>query len=469
MTRAIRLVALGIGLATAALAAGSWLARAAAPPVAAERAEAAERAGDAADALADRRTPVVRAAERAAPCVVNISTKAERIVRPYFWFDVPDVFRREFGEMFRPRRQVTGSLGSGILINPKGYIVTNAHVVQQADEIIVTLADESQHKAELVSADPEADLAIIKIEAGRPLSAIRLGTSSDLMIGETVIAVGNPFGYQHTVTTGVVSALDRTLEPSRDQRYTGLIQTDAPINPGNSGGPLLNIRAELIGINTAIRAGAQGLGFAIPVDKVREIMIGLLNLRRPGRPWLGLKYRTDTAGIAVAEVEKGSPADKAGLEAGDHIEAANGRPAPDVIEFETMLLDRKAGEVVRLAVRRGDRTLEKSAVLAEAPKPDGLALARARFGLHLQKLQADLTPAMRLAVDRGMLVAGVEKGGPADKAGFRAGDVVVQIDRYRVEDADTLGSLMAQVDPGDGILFYVVRGRTVARALLMAQ
>lgn len=418
----------------------------------------------------DRKTPVVRAVERAAPSVVNISTKQVRLVRPYFWMDVPDIFRREFGNLFRPRRQVSGSLGSGAVISAKGYIVTNAHVVEQADEIIVTLADESQHKAQLVSADPEADLAIIKIDATGRLNAIRIGTSSDLMIGETVIAVGNPFGYQHTVTTGVVSALDRTLEPSRGHRYEGLIQTDAPINPGNSGGPLLNIRGELIGINTAIRAGAQGLGFAIPVDKVREIMIGLLNLRRPGSAWLGLKFRTDTpTAVTVEEVEENSPAHKAGLKPGDRIEKVGGKPAPDVIELETMILDRKVGDALRLGIRRNDRLIEKTVTLANAPKPDGAKLARRLFGLHLQTLDPDLAPAMHLAVDRGLLVAGVDGRSPADKAGVAAGDVVVQIDRYRVDNLDTLGNLLAQVGSGDKILFYVVRRRTVARAVLQAR
>ena len=402
--------------------------------------------------------------------MVNISTKQVRLVRPYFWMDLPDIFRREFGDLFRPRRYVSGSLGSGAIISAKGYIVTNAHVVQQADEIIVTLADESQHEAQLVSADPEADLAIIKIEPPRRLTAIPMGTSSDLMIGETVIAVGNPFGYQHTVTTGVVSALDRTLEPSRGHRYEGLIQTDAPINPGNSGGPLLNIRGELIGINTAIRAGAQGLGFAIPVDKVREIMIGLLNLRRPGSAWLGLKFRTDApTAIVVEEVEENSPAAKAGLEPGDRIETVGGKPAPDVIELETMILDRNVGDAVRLGVRRGGRLIEKTVTLAKAPKPDGAKLARRLFGLHLQTLDPDLAPAMHLAVDRGLLVAGVDPSSPAEKAGVAAGDVVVQIDRYRVDDPDTLGNLLAQVASGDSILFYVVRRRTVARAVLKAR
>jgi len=440
--------------------------------VAAAGARAAETPlpSDAADPRADRRTPVVRAVERTAPCVVNISTKSVRVVQPYFWMGMPDTFKEAFPELFRPRRQVTGSLGSGVLISPKGYIVTNAHVVQQANEIIVTLVDESQYPAQLVGADPAADLAVIKIESDKPFHAIPMGTSSDLMIGETVIAVGNPFGYQHTVTTGVVSALDRTLQPAANLKYEGLIQTDAPINPGNSGGPLLNIRGELIGINSAIRAGAQGLGFAIPVDKVREIMIGLLTVRRAGHAWLGLSFRPDMGVRAVVqEVEHGSPALKAGLQAGDVVEALDGRPVTDCLDFETAILDRKIGDTVRLGTRRGDQAVEYHVVLAEAPKPDGAALARSQFGLQLQPLNEELAKTMHLAVDQGLLVAEVDKDSPAAEAGIRSGDVIVQVDRYRVSDLDALGQLLDPVKAGNQVLFYVVRGRAVARAFLTAQ
>jgi serine protease Do len=443
------LLVLGLALAAAAAA------RASAPP-----------SNDNSD---DRRTPVVRAVEKAAPAVVNISTKQERVVGPVFAGDVPDIFKQQFPEMFRPRRQVTNSLGSGVVVSPKGYIVTNAHVVNQADEIIVTLADESQHKAELVSADTTADLAIIKIAADKPVAAIRLGISSDLMIGETAIAVGNPFGYQHSVTTGVVSALDRTIEPAAGLKYEGLIQTDAPINPGNSGGPLLNIRGELIGINTAIRAGAQGLGFAIPVDKVREIMVDLLAVRPAGHAWLGLKFDHAQPAAVVQEVEKGSPAAQAGLAKGDRIEGLDGRRATDVLELETALLDPKVGDTVRLSVRRGAELMELKVTLTEKPKPDGAKLARTAFGFQVQELQPERAAAMKLAIDRGLLVSGVDTGSPAATAGFEKGDVIVLVDRYRVSDFDVLGQLMAQVKKGDRLLFTVVRGRQVARAILAAR
>ncbi|MCX5683957.1 MAG: trypsin-like peptidase domain-containing protein [Planctomycetota bacterium] len=444
---------------TAGLFAATPLVRAAAPPTNATES----------DPLSDRRTPVVRAVEKAAPAVVNISTKQVRMVRPNFWMDVPDMFKREFGDLFKPRRQVTGSLGSGVIISPQGYIVTNAHVVEQADEIIVTLADETQHKAELVSADPEGDLAIIKMETDKPVAAIRIGTSSDLMIGETVIAVGNPFGYQHSVTTGVVSAVDRTLEPSPATKREGLIQTDAPINPGNSGGPLLNIRGELIGINTAIRAGAQGLGFAIPVDKVRAIMIGLLSVRGAGQPWHGIKFDAAERAPVVLETEKGSPAAKAGMLKGDRIEALGGRRFAEVIELETTLLDRKIGDAIDLGVRREGRSVDVKFTLAEAPKPDGVKLAKAIFGLHVQELKPELARSMKLAVERGLLVGGVDPDSPAAAAGFVDGDVVVQIDQYRIYDCDSLGNLLMQVKKGDRILFYVVRGKTVARAIMAAR
>ena len=429
----------------------------------------AARAAEDDHGLSERRTPVVRAVEQAAPSVVNISTTQIRTVQmmPQFWSDLPDVFKQEFGDLFRPRRQVSNSLGSGVIISPKGYIVTNAHVVQRADEIVVTLADESQLKAELVSADPEADLAVIKVTTDKPLKAVRIGTSSDLMIGETVIAVGNPFGYQHTVTTGVVSALDRTIEPAEGVQYKGLIQTDAPINPGNSGGPLLNIRGELIGINTAIRAGAQGLGFAIPVDRVREIMVDLLSLRRTGRAWLGLRLKPEAAaGIVVAAVERDSPAAKAHIVAGDLIESLDGRPVTDPVDFETLVLDHKSGETLRLGLKRGEEPIAVRVTLAEAPKPDGSKLAKAMFGLDLQALTPALAQSLHLTVQRGLLVAGVAPQSPADSVGFKEGDVLVQVGRYSVADLDGLGLVLVQVEKGDSVLFYIVRGSALLRTVL---
>ncbi|MCX5675832.1 MAG: PDZ domain-containing protein, partial [Planctomycetota bacterium] len=234
-------------------------------------------------------------------------------------------------------------------------------------------------------------------------------------------------------------------------------------------GPLLNIRGELIGINTAIRAGAQGLGFAIPVDKVRTIMTGLLAVRRAGQSWHGLKFDPAARDAIVLEVEKGSPAATAAIQKGDRIETLGGRRVADVIDLETNMLDHKAGDSVALGLRRGDRQVDANVTLAVAPKPDGDKLARTLFGLHLQELKPELALSLRLAVDRGLLVAGVDNGGPAATAGFQDGDVVVQVDRYRIYDLETLGNLLANVKKGDRILFYIVRGQTVARAILSAR
>jgi serine protease Do len=444
-----------IGLASTFLVLAAAAARAAAPPT-----------NDNSD---DRRTPVVRAVEKAAPAVVNISTKSVRTVTPLIGMNVPDAFRQQFGDLFKPQRQVVGSLGSGVIVNPKGYIVTNTHVVLLADEIIVTLADESQHKADLVSADLAADLAIIKIAAEKPLTAIRLGTSSDLLIGETVIAVGNPFGYQHTVTTGVVSAVDRAIQASETQKYEGLIQTDAPINPGNSGGPLLNIRGELIGINTAIRAGAQGLGFAIPVDKVRAIMIDLLAVRRPGTAWLGLHFDPKQPTAVVESVEKRSPAEKAGFAKGDEVTSLGGQKVKDALDLEAALLDYHVGDTVQMGVLRGPETLPVKVKLMEMPKPDALRLARAEFGLLVSEITPEVVTSMRLAVDRGVLITGVDKDSPAKTAGFERGDVIVQIGRYRVDNLDVMGALLAQAKKGDEVGFVVVRGRSPGQVLIPAR
>ncbi len=420
----------------------------------------------------DRRTPVVRAVEAAGPSVVNISTRSVRTTRavPRLWGDLPDVFRDRLSRMFPPRRHVTGSLGSGVILTETGYICTNAHVVSQADEIVVTLADETQLDAELVIADTESDLAVIKIQPTAPLQAVRLGISSDLMIGETVIAVGNPFGYQRTVTTGVLSALDRTIQASADIVYTNLIQTDAPINPGNSGGPLLNIRGELIGINTAIRAGAQGLGFAIPVDTVREIMTDLLRVRRAGGAWFGAAFRAERRDACeIARVDKGSPAEKAGLEPLDRIVAIDGHAVTCPIELETRLLERQAGETLRLEVLRGGTRRRVDLTLAEVPRPQGEKLAKALFGLDLQALTPELADTLHLMVEEGLVVAGVEPGSPAQQARFQVGDVLIQAGRFRVADLDTLGQILAQVRKGDAVPFYVVRAASVMRTRMKAR
>jgi len=305
-----------------------------------------------------RRSRVVEAVERARPAVVNISTEQVVIQRP---LPVDPFFEEFFRDFFdsRPRRSTRRSLGSGVIVRGDGTILTNEHVILRGGSIHVTLADGGEYEAKLVGRDPDADLAVLRINAGR-VPYMALGSSSDLMIGETVIAIGNPFGLSHTVTTGVVSATKRTLQTG-GRTFTDFIQTDASINPGNSGGPLLNILGELIGINTAIYGNAQGIGFAIPVDRVRRSLDQLVS----GRPqpeahpnqlaWdqLGIQVRDDQRGLAVARVRDGSAADRVGVQRGDRLLGFDGDALDSLDTLGDRLRAAHGAPSVVLSIGRG--------------------------------------------------------------------------------------------------------------------
>ena len=306
-----------------------------------------------------RRSRVVEAVERAGPAVVNISTEQVVIQRP---LPVDPFFEEFFRDFFdsRPHRSTRRSLGSGVIVRGDGTILTNEHVILRGGHIHVTLADGSEYEAKLVGRDPDADLAVLRINAGRQLSYMALGSSSDLMIGETVIAIGNPFGLSHTVTTGVVSATKRTLQTG-GRTFTDFIQTDASINPGNSGGPLLNILGQLIGINTAIYGNAQGIGFAIPVDRVRRALDSLVS----GRPqpesdpnqlaWdrLGIQVRDDDRGLAVARVRDGSAAERVGVQRGDRLLGVDGDALDSLDALGERLQATRSAPSVVLSIGRG--------------------------------------------------------------------------------------------------------------------
>ena len=277
-----------------------------------------------------RLTPVVLAYRKARPAVVNISTK--KLARAKFGLFGRDPFEDIFEDTLASplfRQVPVQSLGSGFLIHPNGYIVTNAHVVRRAQKITVTLADGSKYKALAISSDPDHDLAVLKINplAGQQLAFLTLGRSDDLMVGETVIAIGNSMGYANSLTTGVISAIDRTMSFRDVVTIRGLIQTDAPINPGNSGGPLLNVKGELIGINTAIRADAQNIGFAIPIGRLAEELPHLLDFEGINRVIFGAvvvqRHGELEDELLVTEVRRGSPADGK-LRVGDRIVALDG-------------------------------------------------------------------------------------------------------------------------------------------------
>jgi len=369
-----------------------------------------------------RRSAVVDAVAKASPAVVNISTEqvVERRGSPFPFPQDPmfEEFFRDFFE-FRPRRFTRTSLGSGVIVAPDGTIVTNVHVVLRATKITVTLADEREFEAKLVGADADSDVAVLRVKAKGNLPYIAMGTSSDLLIGETVIAIGNPFGLSHTVTSGVVSAVGRSLTDA-DRTYTDFIQTDASINPGNSGGPLLNIRGELVGINTAIYGKAQGIGFAVPVDRVRRVTRDLVSYGEVRRAWVGLVVQDITPdlaeifgtkrGVVVTEVEPGSPAAEAGILRGDAITRLDHRDVHSQQEFEQRIEDHGEGEKVTLTRRREREDAEVTVTTASFPTARADELAWNRLGFAIAER------------DGGLTIQRVRPGGPADRIGIERGD-----------------------------------------------
>src|SRR6266571_9504787 len=317
---------------------------------------------------ASRRSPVVIAVEKASPAVVSIisAQEVERGDNPFSGGDpFFDEFFRDFFEPFR-QRQTEQSLGSGVVIQPDGYILTNEHVILRSGKIQVQFADERKFDARLVGADSDSDLAVLKVDSSKALPNLPLGNSDDLMIGETVIAIGNPFGLSHTVTTGVVSALNRSLNTD-GRTYYDFIQTDASINPGNSGGPLLNIKGELVGINTAIYGKAQGIGFAIPISRAKRIVQELISHGAVEAPWIGLAVQTltpelahhfslrDRQGVLIRTVEPGSPAARIGVERGDEVLGLSGTQTKTLTEFRRKIIDARLSQSLLLSIGRGQQ------------------------------------------------------------------------------------------------------------------
>lgn len=416
-----------------------------------------------------RETALVKAVKRAAPSVVNIHTEKLAV-------DRDQVFAAGSGKS----RKING-MGTGVVIDERGYIVTNYHVVADVELIRASLDDGSSYTASVVSSDREHDLAIIKVEPSRPLQVMPSGTSSDLMLGEPVIAVGNAFGYQSTVTSGIVSALSRDVEVNETQSYRNLIQTDASINPGNSGGPLLNMNGEVVGINVAIRANAQRIGFAIPIDDARKIVARLMSIEQISHTHHGVELRDVKQGekreLLVANVLPNGPAAKAGLVSGDVVTKIEDRNVVDGADWELALLGRNAGEAVRVTVRRGDKLETLS--LALAPHSGGRSrlsteyVARANndssesdrywtiLGLKLSPMPPQMMGNIPAKYRGGMLITDVRPGGPAALNGIRKDDVLVGLRDWETLTAENVTWILNQVMPAgqQSMKFFVIRGR----------
>ena len=344
-----------------------------------------------ADLSAARRTAVVTAVQRASPAVVTVSVEGTRLVRtdPF-----GGVFRDEFFERFYPQmeyRERVSSLGSGVIVDPSGLVVTNEHVVRDAEKVTVTLTDGRHVAAKILGGSATYDLAVLKIDAGR-IPAAPLGDSDGLVVGEWAIAIGNPFGYlindsQPTVTAGVISATRRDIksEVSSTGVYKNMIQTDAAINPGNSGGPLVNGDGEVVGINTFIftqGGGSLGIGFAIPINRVKRVLEEIRTYGRVRVAWSGfqvqpltpylaerLGYR-DVGGLIVTRIDTSGPAARAGVKVGDRIHKVNGREVDSVDDAQRSIYGAGVGDRLVLTIERGGRTLELSVTLAEAPREE---------------------------------------------------------------------------------------------------
>jgi serine protease Do len=396
--------------------------------------------------LSLRRTVTVDVVARTKDAVVYISTTKLARTSPFG----DDPFFRQF---FQQNVQVQ-SLGSGFVIHEDGYVVTNNHVIDRAREITVDLSDGRKLSAELIATDTEADLAILKIHSDKPLPYLELGDSSDLMIGEPVIAVGNPLGYSHSVSTGIVSAVHRDLgDPSINLK--DLIQTDAAINPGNSGGPLLNAYGQVIGINTAIRANAQNIGFAIQVNRLRELIPSLMNPAQATKVDVPVKLTEQRRLSPPAKVEcfvlmaeEGKPATP--------ITAINGHAPRNIVDAYVQLLKVQADQKVTLEF--GKDPARQFTAKSVAP-PDAVAQARKLLGIGVEELTPLLSEKYGIPVEDGMLVKEVLRDTPAARAGLRPGDVIVGLGNYRVETMKDFATLLQYLPPaGSRVRVEVVRG-----------
>ena len=419
-------------------------------------------------------------AEKLKPCVVNISTtktvRSGGFRSPFGqgspferYFGRDDFFERFFGDI--PQREFKQkSLGSGFIISPDGYIFTNNHVVEQADKILVKLSDGKEYEAKIIGKDAKTDIALIKIKPTDSLPVAETGDSDKLRVGDWVMAIGNPFGLEQTVTAGIVSAKGRVIGAGP---YDNFIQTDASINPGNSGGPLFNMEGKVIGINTAIVAQGQGIGFAIPISMAKTILPDLKAKGKVTRGWLGISVQDitediaknmklkDRSGALISDVFKGDPADKAGLKSGDIITEINGKKVKDTHELLMMIAAFRVGETVKIKILRDGQEKEVSLAVAERKEQAEVAAAGETgqaFGMVVQDITPDIAKHLGLSTKKGVIVVEVQEGSAADEVGIQPQDIILQVNKAKISTMKEYITEMGKA--GDkGILLLIKRGK----------
>jgi serine protease Do len=400
--------------------------------------------------LPSRRGEIVEVVDKVSPAVVNIA--AEQTVRRR-----PSILDEFFFGIDPRSRRAQQSLGSGVIIRPEGIILTNDHVISGASRILATMKNGQELECDVVGSDADNDLAVLRVRNPRgTLPTIRLGTSSDLMIGETVVAIGNPFGLSNTVTAGVLSALGRSVPGENQRMYTDFVQIDAPINPGNSGGPVVNIQGDMIGVATAIIGGAQGIGFAIPVDRAKRIVDDLLRFGEVRAVWIGVRGQTLTTGNAelarpggfrVRSVTPGSPAARAGLRPGDLIVSVDGAAIASREAFETALSTRGPGRPMRLVLRgsNGERTVT---VQGQAPPSDlGVRILREQLGITVSRTRG------------GLQINVVDRNGDAADRGIESGDLLLGLNGANVRSLEDVNRILQRDFNRTTLLMEVGRGR----------
>ena len=388
--------------------------------------------------------------------VVSIKTESQDKRSPQTGKDSPK------GEP--PHRGV----GSGVIVDSRGFVLTNHHVIERADEIELTLSDGRTFIGTVIGRDPKTDLAVVKVDTDQELPAATLGDSDRVKVGQWAVAIGNPFGLGHSLTVGVISGVGRgELGLSTFEDY---IQTDASINPGNSGGPLLNIRGEVIGINTAINPIGRGIGFAIPINMAKEVMQQLVEDGRVVRGYLGVVIQTlspelagkfevaENGGVLVGDILGDSPAEGAGLKRGDVILDFDGRPVHKMQELQRLVAGTRPGTPVRLKLLRDRQeqsvALEMGELKDSEPKAEP---AGSRFGLTLDTVTKELVKQFNLKIDAGVVITNVESGSPAARDGLRKGDVVLEIERTSVSSMDAFKNVVTKLNPSDQVLLLILR------------